>query len=258
MIAILKDNPMSRFASGFLYPFQSLRFLWQNPKLLKYVAIPFLINLIVFSAAVFLGLDFFGDVVARYVPRGEAWYWAFLTFLAWMLASMVTALLVFFSFTVVGNLLASPFNDLLSERTEEIVTGVGTDEPFSWRTFGGDAWRAIAVEGKKMGFFVAGMLALLLLNLIPVVGQLLYSIAAALFTLFFLAVEYLGYVLSRKRIPFARQRRYVFGQIFLHLGFAVGVLCLLAIPLMQLLCIPLAVVGATRLYCEKGTGFVDR
>ncbi|WP_225897277.1 sulfate transporter CysZ [Desulfuromonas sp. AOP6] len=255
---ILKDNPMSRFASGFFYPFQSLRFVYRNPKLLKYVLIPFLINLVVFSGAVFLGLDFFGDIVARYVPSGEAWYWAFLTFFAWLIASIVTALLVFFSFTVVGNLLASPFNDLLSERTEEIVTGVGTAEPFSWRTFGGDAWRAIIVEGKKMSFFVIGMLALLLLNLIPVLGQLLYSVAAILFTLFFLTVEYLGYVLSRKRLSFAQQRRYVFGQISLHLGFAVGVLCLLAIPLMQLLCIPLAVVGATRLYCEKGNLSTDR
>lgn len=258
MIDVLKDNPMSRFVSGFFYPFQSLRFIWKNPKLLKYVAIPFLINLIVFSGAVFLGLDFFGDIVARYVPRGEAWYWAFLTFFAWLLASVVTALLVFFCFTVVGNLIASPFNDLLSERTEEILAGVGTAEPFAWKTFGGDAWRAIVVEGKKMGFFVIGMLVLLLLNLIPVLGQLLYSISAALFTLFFLAVEYLGYVLSRKRLSFARQRRYVFGQISLHLGFAVGVLCLLAVPLMQLLCIPLAVVGATRLYCEKGHLPVDR
>ncbi|MDW7643734.1 MAG: sulfate transporter CysZ [Desulfuromonadales bacterium] len=257
MIDVLKDNPMSRFAIGFFYPFKSFGFIRKNPRLLKFVLIPFLINLVVFSGVVFLGLDFFGDIVARYVPHGEAWYWAFLTFFAWLLASIVTTLLVFFCFTVVGNLIASPFNDLLSERTEEILTGIGSSETFSWKTFGGDAWRAIVVEGKKMSFFVVGMLALLLLNLIPLAGQVLYSIAAALFTLFFLAVEYLGYVLSRKRLSFAQQRHYIFGQTFLHLGFAVGVLCLLAIPLMQLLCIPLAVVGATRLYCEKGNLSAD-
>ena len=45
MMDILKDNPMSRFASGFFYPFQSLRFVYRNPKLPKYVLIPFLIVL---------------------------------------------------------------------------------------------------------------------------------------------------------------------------------------------------------------------
>jgi len=215
------------------------------------VIIPFVINLLVFSAAVFLGLDFFKDIVAQYIPSGDAWYWAVLTYLVWVLASIFTAILVFFCFTVVGNLIASPFNDLLSERTEQLISGQGSDERFSLKAFAQDAGRSLLTEAKKLSLFVVGMLLLLLLNLIPAFGQILYSVAATLFTLFFLAVEYLGYILGRKRYSFGEQRRYVFSRTFLHLGFSVGVLCLLAIPLMQLLCIPLAVVGATLLYCDS-------
>ena len=253
MIAKLTDNPVSRFTRGFFYPFRSARFVLKNPRLLRYVIIPFVINLLVFTGAVFLGLDFFKDIVTQYIPSGTAWYWAVLTYLAWVIASVFTAILVFFCFTVVGNLIASPFNDLLSERTEELVSGRFNYEKFSLRGFVRDAGRSMIVEAKKLSLFVAGMLLLLLLNLIPGFGQVLYSILATLFTLFFLAVEYLGYILSRKRYSFAAQRKYVFEKTFLHLGFSVGVLCLLAIPLMQFLCIPLAVVGATLLYCDGET-----
>ena len=40
------------------------------------------------------------------------------------------------------------------------------------------------------------------------------------------------------------------------LGFSCGVMAMLAIPFFQLLCIPLAVIGATRIWCEE-EGLVD-
>jgi CysZ protein len=106
-------------------------------------------------------------------------------------------------------------------------------------------------ELKKMSLFLIGMVLLLLLNLIPVLGQLVYSVAAILFTLFFLVVEYLGYVFSRKNYSFRDQRRYIWRRKFLTLGFGTGVLCILAVPFLQFFCLPLAVLGATLLWCEN-------
>jgi CysZ protein len=94
------------------------------------------------------------------------------------------------------------------------------------------------------------MLLLLLLNLIPGFGPLLYAVLAPLFTLFFLVIEYLGFVLVRKQVGFSRQQRYVLGRPLLMAGFGCGVFILLAIPLVQFFCIPLAVSGATLLWCE--------
>ena len=109
---------------------------------------------------------------------------------------------MFFGFSVVGNLIAAPFNDLLSERTEEILSGALRDEPFSFSAFWRDSRQTLGVEARKMALFVLGMLLLLLLNLIPVVGTLLYALLSVLLTLFFLAVEYTGFVLSRHRFDF--------------------------------------------------------
>lgn len=250
MAELLKNNPVTNFSRGFFYPFRGLRLLAGHPALLKYIAIPFLINLTVFSGAVYLGLDFFNDTVVQYLPQGEAWYWAILYYAAWVLAVLLTAVLVFFSFTVVGNLIASPFNDLLSERAEQQLLGKRHDEPFSLRGFVRDARRTLAVELKKLSLFVAGMVTLLLFNLIPALGQVLYSVAAVAFTLFFLVMEYLGYVFERKSFSFREQRRYIWRRKFLMLGFGTGVFCMLAVPFLQFLCLPLAVLGATLLWCE--------
>ncbi|MEJ2202140.1 MAG: sulfate transporter CysZ [Desulfuromonadaceae bacterium] len=250
MILSQATKPVGNFSRGFFTLFRGARFVQQHPGLLKYVLIPFLINLVVFSGSVYFGLDFFNAKVIHLIPQGEAWYWALLYYFLWVLAVLVTAIVVFFLFTVIGNLIASPFNDLLSEKTERMLTGVMREEPFSLRTFGRDAVQTLMVELKKLSLFVILMLCLLLLNLIPVVGSLLYSVLAVMLTLFFLVVEYLGFVFSRKKLDFGEQRRYIFSRKTTMLGFGVGVMTLLAVPFLQFICIPVAVIGATLLWCE--------
>ncbi|MDH3454830.1 MAG: EI24 domain-containing protein [Desulfuromonadales bacterium] len=246
-----KRNFAVNFSRGFFAPFRSVRILRSNPRLILYILIPFLINTLVFSGAVYLGLDFFGSTVVEYLPQGEAWYWSVLYWFLWVVAVLLTAVLVFFSFTVVGNLLASPFNDLLSERTEEALSGKVNDEVFAFGRFFRDALQTVLMEAKKMWVFVVVMVLILPLNLLPGIGNSIYTLLAVSLTLFFLCFEYLSFVLVRKHQFFREQKRYIFARKFLMLGFSCGVMTLLAIPFFQLLCIPLAVIGATRLWCEE-------
>ncbi len=257
MSEILRNNPISNFSRGFFYPFHGARYMFRHPGLLRYVLIPFLINTVVFSLAVYLGLDFFNDAVVARIPSGDAWYWALLYYLLWVIGALVTAVLVFFSFTVVGNLIASPFNDLLSERTEEKLRGRQAEKPFSFREFLRDARYTLIEESKKISVFVIAMVLVFGLNFIPGFGSLVYSVLSVLITLFFLAVEYTGYIFSRRRLPFRDQRRYIAGRKFLMLGFSTGLLCVLAIPLLQFLCIPMGVIGATLLWVEQNPEAAD-
>ena len=251
MTVQVQRNFMINFSRGFFAPFRSLRTLRHYPRLLPYILIPFVINVAVFSGAVYLGLDFFSTTVQDFLPGGEAWYWVLLYWLVWIVAVLVTALLVFFTFTVVGNLIASPFNDLLSERTEEVLSGRTHNEAFSLGQFLHDAWRTVLMEGRKMLIFVLAMVIILPLNLLPGIGQGLYTVLAVSLTLFFLCFEYLGFVMVRKRQFFRQQKRYILARKCLMLGFSCGVVVLLAIPFFQMLCIPLAVIGMTRLWCEE-------
>lgn len=250
MKAFLRNNPLSQFSFGFFYPFRSIKLLLGAPSLWRFVIIPFCINLVVFSAAVYFGFDFFSERVMQQIPQGDGWYWAILYYVAWVIAMLLTAVLVFFTFTVVGNLIASPFNELLSERAEEMLTGAALSPPFSLQLFWADTRRTLGVEFKKVGLFVLAMALILPLNLLPGFGNLLYTILAVSLTIFFLVVEYLGIVLSRQRFSFAQQRQFIFGRLFLMAGFGTGVLALLAVPLLQFLCIPVAVVAATKLWCD--------
>ena len=252
MANILTDNPFTRFSAGFFYPFKALRFINNHPRLYLYILLPLIITLAIFTLFTSWGIHLFQQTIVHYIPRGDAWYWQILSALLWMVAILLTTVLVFFAFTAVGNLIASPFNDLLSEKTESILNNNQKDHtPFAWRTFFAEAWQTMLVEMKKIAVFLLGMLFLLLLNFLPVVGSLLYAILSIFWTILFLAVEYSGYVFTRRQMTYGLQRHIIFANFSLFMGFGTGVFCILAIPFMQLLCIPLGVVGATCLLHEK-------
>lgn len=247
-------KPVSGFSRGFSYPLRAVKFFQRQPGLLKYLAIPFFINLLVFTATVYFGLDLFQGMLDTYAPSPDVWYGVLLYYLAWTVALLLTTVIVFFTFTVIGNLIASPFNELLSERTEVLISGKQNEEPFTLSRFWKESCNAIIVEIKKMAVFVVCMLLLFGINFIPGIGSLFYAVLAPAFTLFFLAVEYLAFVLMRKQMSFSAQRRYIFNSPILMLGYACGVFCMLAIPFVQFFCIPLAVVGATLLWCDFPQG----
>jgi CysZ protein len=249
MTISIKNNPISNFNRGFFYPFRAVTFIKNHPPLFKYIIIPFLINVVLLSVTVYWGLYFFDVIVVNYIPRGEAWYWVILTYFLWTVAVLVTMVMVFFCFTVTGSLISSPFNDLLSEKTEGILTGIPNDEPFIFKIFLKDALQTMMDESKKIVIFIVLMVMLLFLNLLPG-GTLLYSFLSILLTVFFLAIEYTGYVFYRKHLTFKDQRRFIFSQKFLMLGFGFGVMAVLTIPFFQFFCIPLGVVGATRLHYD--------
>ncbi len=249
-VASVTLKPVAGFVRGFSYPLRAAKFLVKQPRLLKYVAIPFLINVLVFSLSVYFGLGMFEGLLETYAPSTELWYGVILYYLAWSLALLLTTVVVFFTFTLIGNLIASPFNELLSERTEILKVGGLPGEELSAGHFWKEAKNALLVELKKMAVFISGMLLLLTINLVPGIGSVIYAVLAPLFTLFFLVVEYLAFVLMRKQLSFAEQRRYVTRCPLMMLGFGCGVFCLLAIPFLQFFCIPLAVVGATLLWCD--------
>lgn len=245
---------MLDFPRGFFTAFRGGRLLLRYPRLLKLVFIPLLINVVTFSLAVYFGLQFFHDFVLELLPQGDAWYWVALYYALWLVAGLLTLILVFFSFTVVGNLIAAPFNELLSERIEgKLLAGVA-EQPFSLALFWRDMLRAWLVELKKLSLFVVAMLLLWLLNLLPVIGSLLFGVLSILLTLFFLAWEYLAFVHERKGHDFRLQRQFLMQHKLLVLGFGCGVLLMLMIPFLQLACIPVAVSGATLLWCEEHAG----
>jgi len=253
MTLSLKKNPVTSFSHGFMYPFRAGKFIKNHPVLLKYIIVPFLINVVLLSVSVYWGLSFFNSIVVHYIPQGEAWYWVILSYFFWTLAILMTMVLVFFGFAVSGAIISSPFNDILSEKTEELLSGIPNKEPFVFKVFLKDALQTVMDESKKILIFVVLMLLLLPLNLIPG-GTLPYSILSVLLTVFFLVAEYTGYVFYRKHLTFRDQRRFIFAHKLVMSGFGTGVMGVLGVPFLQFFCIPLGVVGATQLWYDLSGG----
>lgn len=239
------------FIMGFFSLWNAFRFVGKNPSLYKYIAIPFIINVVVFCGSVYWGFDLFGDLVGQYLTPYDTWYWQIVAAAVKLLAALITLVVVFFTFTVVGNLIAAPFNDLLSEKTEGILTGRLNDEPFSLRQIGLDLWRVMKDEVRKMSIFIILMVMILGLNLLPGIGSVLYAVCSVVLTVFFLIVEYTGYTFSRKHLGFKEQRQFISTHKMSTLGFGLAVMCMLFIPFVQFLTIPLAVVAATQICCSN-------
>jgi len=239
------------FRKGFSYPLSSISFVWRHPALWPYIIIPFILNLSLFSLVAYFGFGYFQELVASQIPNTEAWYWFFLNYLLLALGAIVVLVMIFFSFTVVGAVIASPFNDLLSERCEMLLTGGIKEELFSLSTFVADAKRTVINQLKMVGMFVAGMLLLFMLNILPGVGSAIYAVLSVMWVIFFLVVEYTGYHIARKRLLFKDHRRVIYDRFSLMAGFGCALFCMLAIPLSQLVMIPLGVVGGTRMLIDE-------
>jgi CysZ protein len=248
-------------ARGFQLAVQGVAFLGRHRVLWKWALLPTIINIIVFAAAFALFLAFYADLytfATSFLPRQPppawyAWLWvAPLRLLAWGigLLLLVTALVVlYFAFLILGTMIAAPFLDVLAQRVEALVTG----RPLQDQTTLLDAVRNIGLsiteELRKLGFFLAVQMTLLLLGLIPVLTPFT-AIAATLFTMLFLPLEYAGFAMDHRQLRFRQRRALIWQHRWLMLGFGAAAFLTLLIPFLNFICLSVLVVGGTLLILD--------
>jgi CysZ protein len=234
---------------GFFYPYRGLRFLFAHPRLLGYVAVPVAVNTLLYTALVWFAGSRFGRWVEALLPPGDAWYWSALSYALWLVFALVLSLIVVFTFTLVGNLLLEPFNDLLSEKVERAYTGKRLEAPFRLGVFWADAGRSFTAGLRRRALYGPGFVVLSVGSffLPPLMAVLTVYVA------FFLGWEYLDYPMDRWRFAFALKRKTAWRNLTAFLGFGAGAYLLLLIPLLNFLAIPVCVAGATLLFCDLRT-----
>lgn len=256
-------NPVASFARGLLYPVIAFRLIRADARLRRYALLPFLINLAIFALALGAFFWWFDDLYRlltawAHVARPEAWIWLPVYWLAralrWLLAlllAIAALLIVWFTFTLVGNIIASPFNELLSAATERRLGLRGSDEGGQGLlAIGREARRAVIDALRRMLFFLLVQLALLPLNLIPVAGSLAYATLSVVFAVLFVTLDFTDYAMARRRIPFADRQRTVLRHRALMAGFGSALFLTIFVPGLSLLCMPLGVVGGTLLVVD--------
>lgn len=218
---------------------RGLKFLGQ-PGLRRYVWLPLLINLILYSAGFWLATHYFSAAMNWLVPAWLDW----LRWLLWPLFAFSLFLIAFFTFTLVANLIGSPFYGQLAEQAQIILTGQTPSfevKPFHW---GKDLAKSFASEGNRMLYFALRAIPLLVLFLIPGVN-LIAPFLWLLFGAWSLSLEYLSYPLEARGLLFGEQREIAKKRRIETLAFGGAVMLGLAIPVLNILIPPAAVIGAT-------------
>lgn len=233
------------FAAGVGYALRGCKLLLQ-PGLRRFVIGPLLVNVLVFAGA----LAGFGRLLQLTIERfGLGWPdWAL--WLVWLVFGTLAAAVVFFTFTLVANVLASPFNGLLAEAVERHLAQPQAVLRFSWTRLTAESGRALAAAVAKLFFFAWRALPLLILSVIPGLNLL----AAPLWLLFgawMLTIEYLDCPLGNHGQLFPAAAELIRGERLMALGFGLTLTVLTLIPVVNFFVMPAGVAGATAMYCAR-------
>ena len=239
---------MKTFRPSALYVLRGAWFVWSNRVLWKYAAAPLFISAVILGSSYVL-LYYW---ISAFIPplSAEEWYWRVLYYLAAFVVIVLLLLVFFFLFNRIASALAAPFNDVISQKTEELIKGSLTDSRFSLIQLVKDSGRAVAHSFRILAIYIGLLTTGLLLLLIPGLGPLLFSVAGALLSSYMLAYEYLGYPMDRRRLSFSQKRKFLRSRFVSVMGFGLGNLAVASIPVVNLLFIPAAVAGGTLLFLD--------
>lgn len=220
-----------------------------SPGLRLFVLLPLAINLILFVALIGFAIDQFSGWLASLMGSLPSWL-SFLDFLLWPLFVILLLLMVFFTFTLLANIIAAPFNGFLAEKVEVVVRGADNFPPFSWAELLAMVPRTLKRELRKLSYFLPRAIGLLLLSLIPGLN-LIATPLWLLFGVWMMAVQYIDYPCDNHKVSWDDMLAWLRAKRWQSLGFGGITYLALLIPFVNILMMPAAVAGATLFWVRE-------
>lgn len=233
---------------AFTYLARGFRLLGK-PGVRLYVIIPLALNVLVFALLIWAGMSYFGDLLNWLTPNSDSsGLWIFLSWILWLLFFVMSLIIVFYTFSIIANLVAAPFNGLLAEAVEHHLTG---------QTAPGGVWTAVkeflpsmGAELRKLVYLIGWSIPLFLLSFIPGVN-ILSPFLWVLFSAWMMGLQYLDYPFANHGVFFAQQRKRIAGHRLPTTSFGAGVMLGTMIPVVNFFVMPAAVAGATIMWVER-------
>ncbi|MBP7734506.1 MAG: EI24 domain-containing protein [Spirochaetes bacterium] len=229
---------------------RALRFVRSNRGMAKYFVIPFLLNIIILSSTVFFIFTTVYDPLLGLVS-GSAWYNRAIEFILAPLLFLALAILIVLLYSILGSVITAPFNDFLSRKVEETLTGSMFDEKLSFAAAIKDVFRVVGNVIKLLGLIILVQLLLLFLNLIPAAGSVLYSVTGFLATSFFIGFQFFDFPLERRRYRFREKMTVAWRFRRTVAGVGASVFLMTFIPLAGFLGLNIAAVSAAMIFVER-------
>lgn len=215
--------------------------LLRAPALRRFVLWPVGISAVLWVLATALLVNRAGALVRALAARLPDWL-DWLAWLIWPALGVAVVVLFAYGFAVLVALLAAPFYAALARRAELLLDPAAPAPPTL--PLAVELWRCARAELRKLGYFALIGLPLLVSLWIPGVN-LITGPLWLVWTAWLMAVEYLDFPAGNHGHDFRAVRALARRTPLQALGFGAVTLAGLAIPVLNLVVMPAAVVGAT-------------
>ncbi len=236
---------ITAFSEGWRFHIRGIRFGIGHPSFLILSIAPFLITLALYIFAFYVFTLYADDLLRMvwHVETGKSsayvgWLYGAYLYVIKFFLYLIVLVVMFYTFIVVSNVLASPVYDHISTRYEHLHYQNASPQQAASPARG--VLTVMKEEVKKALLMLVIPLPLLL---IPAVGTVLSFIVAGVF----IAWDYIDFSLSRDH-PLLKERiKAVWRYKLILLGFG----CPLLIPFLGLIIMPFAILGSTKLYFDR-------
>lgn len=179
--------------------------------------------------------------VIRWGFSAEGWWtWTFM-----LLGKMVVWIVAALTFTLVSSIVASPFNDILAEKTEGFsfppLPSV-TNKSFKQQI------KLIVIDMLKTIAAAGAAIVAIIFSWFPI-----FNIISFVLVFLLITFQYISYPQTRRGIGLKQGAIFLWDHIFACAGFGFILTMLFSIPFLASFILPIAVVGGTLLYA-KGAG----
>ncbi|MGI9317744.1 MAG: sulfate transporter CysZ [bacterium] len=239
---------LTRFSDGFGCVIEAMGLLFKAG-IRRFVIVPLLINVMIFGGLIWLGLGHFQallDTLTGWTPSWLDW----IQWLLWPLAVIMVLIIVYYSFTVVANLIAAPFNSLLSQRVEMLLSDQENAESIPMQSVSSLVGRTLWSELRKILYQLNWLIGLVLISIIPGVN-LIAPFAWAYFGVWMLSIEYADYPMGNHGLYFAEVKKTLKQDKMGAMGLGSGIMLLTLVPGLNFLAMPTGVIGGTLYWVRR-------
>ncbi|MGR3807358.1 sulfate transporter CysZ [Pasteurella testudinis] len=245
----------SEFRQGLEYFLRGWHLI-TRPGLRRFVVMPILINIVLLVAVFWLMLGQIGSFAlwaVSFVPGWLDW----ISYLIYILAIISILIIFFFIFNLLAGFIAAPFNGILAEKVERLLTGESSEENLGAMDLIKDTPRMLRREWQKFVYSFPKFLGLFVLSFVPGIGQTVIPPLFFLYGAWMAAIQYCDYPFDNHKISFMRMRYQLAEKRSLNLTFGGLVSVCTFIPFVNFIIIPVAVCGATALWVDHYRPMAD-
>ncbi|GHD25704.1 sulfate transporter CysZ [Parahalioglobus pacificus] len=223
--------------------------LLTHPSLRLFVIVPLLVNIVIFGTLVGAGLSYLSGLIDTWLSWIPDWL-GFIEWVLWPLLWLAVSLIMGYTFTAVALIIASPFNALLAEKAEELVTGRPVDSLEGLGPALLAVPRGILRELSKLLYYLPMAAFVIIVSFLPginIVAPLLWFALGA----WMMSIQFVDYPMDNHQLSFADVKEAVRSRRLSSMGFGGVVALCTGIPVINFFVVPSAVVGATLLWCRE-------